>query len=99
MNEEKITCVGCPMGCETTLYVDARGKVIKIEGYKCKDGPRWVMEEYQNPVRIFTGTILTQKSSTPLLPVRSNRPILKTKMKEAARTLIKIKRFIRVFNG
>lgn len=91
MSEEKIICVGCPMGCETTLHVDAQGRVIKIEGNKCKEGYRWVIEEYQNPVRIFTGTLLTQKISRPLLPVRSNRPILKTKMKEVARALVKIK--------
>ncbi len=87
MNKEKIICVGCPMGCETTLHVDARGKVIKMEGYKCKEGRQFVMEEYQNPVRVFTTTILTEHTSRPLLPVRSNRPILKTKMREAAKAL------------
>lgn len=87
MNKEKIICIGCPMGCETTLHVDPRGKVAKIEGYKCKEGRQFVMEEYQNPVRVFTTTILTENISRPLLPVRSDRPILKTKMEEAVRTL------------
>ncbi len=87
MNKEKIICVGCPMGCETTLQVDARGKVIKIEGYKCKEGRQFVLEEYKNPVRVFTTTLLTEDTSRALLPVRSNRPILKTKMKEAVKAL------------
>jgi len=46
-----------------------------------------VMEEYRNPVRILTSTILTEKSGCPLLPVRTNRPILKSKLKEAALAL------------
>lgn len=87
MNKEKIICVGCPMGCETTLHIDTRGKVTKIEGYKCKEGRQFVMEEYQNPVRVFTTTLLTENTPRPLLPVRSDRPILKTKMEDAARVL------------
>jgi CxxC motif-containing protein len=91
MIEEKIVCIGCPMGCETTINIDDQGKVIKIAGYKCKEGRQYVIEEYQSPVRVFTATILTENSSRPLLPVRTNRPILKTKLKEVAKALVKVR--------
>jgi CxxC motif-containing protein len=91
MVEENIVCIGCPLGCRTTLRIDHHGDVVKITGYKCKAGRQYVLEEYRNPVRIFTTTVLTEKSLRPLLPVRTNRPILKSKLKEATLTLVRVK--------
>lgn len=87
MIEEKIICIGCPLGCETTLKIDDQGEVVKITGYKCKEGRQYVFEEYRNPVRVFTATLLTENSARPLFPVRTNRPLLKTQLKEAAKAL------------
>ena len=91
MLEENIVCIGCPLGCRTTLRIDRHGNVVKITGYKCKEGRQYVLEEYHNPVRIFTTTVLTEKSSRPLLPVRTNRPILKSRLKEATLTLVRVR--------
>jgi CxxC motif-containing protein len=91
MVEDKIICIRCPLGCRTTLKIDDQGEVVQIMGYKCKEGQQYVLEEYRNPVRTLTGTILTEKSSRPLLPVRTNRPILKSKLKEATLTLVRVK--------
>ncbi len=90
MVEEKIICIGCPLGCRTALRIDHHGDVVKITGYKCKEGRQYVLEEHRNPVRILTATIRTEKSPRPLLPVRTNRPILKSKLKEAILTLIRV---------
>jgi CxxC motif-containing protein len=59
-----------------------------VLGYKCNQGRQYVLEEYRHPVRIFTTTVLTEKSSRSLLPVRTNRPILKSRLKEATLTLV-----------
>jgi CxxC motif-containing protein len=91
MVEEKIVCIGCPLGCRTTLRMSGRGEVLKVLGYKCNQGRQYVLEEYRNPVRIFTTTVLTEKSSRSLLPVRTNLPILKSKLKEATLTLVRVK--------
>jgi CxxC motif-containing protein len=91
MVEEKIICIGCPLGCRTTLRINKQHQVVEITGYKCKEGRQYVMEEYRNPVRIFTTTVLTEKNSRPLLPVRTNRPILKSRLKEATLTLVRVK--------
>jgi CxxC motif-containing protein len=88
MVEENIVCIGCPLGCRTALRIDPHGDVLKVTGYKCKEGRQYVLEEYRNPVRVFTTTVLTEKSSRPLLPVRTNRPILKSRLKEAALILV-----------
>ena len=88
--EERIICVGCPMGCLVTLTISNR-EVMAIEGNKCKQGEKYVLEEYYNPVRILTTTVLTQGSSQPLLPVRTAKPIPKAKMMSAVRTLAKVR--------
>jgi CxxC motif-containing protein len=91
MFEEEIICIGCPLGCRTTLKINKQHEVVEITGYKCKEGRQYVMEEYRNPVRILTSTVLTEKSGCPLLPVRTNRPILKSKLKEATLALVRVK--------
>jgi CxxC motif-containing protein len=91
MVEENIVCIGCPLGCRTTLRIDRHGDVVKITGYQCKEGRQYVLEEHRHPVRILTTTVLTEKSTRPLLPVRTNRPILKSKLTEAAFTLVPLR--------
>jgi len=91
MVEENIICIGCPLGCRTTLKIDDRGEVFEIMGYKCKEGRQYVVEEYRSPVRIFTATVLTENSALPLLPVKTDRPILKSKLKEAVLALVRLK--------
>ena len=98
MIEEKIICIGCPLGCETTLKIDDQGEVVKITGNKCKEGRQYVLEEYRSPVRVLTATLLTESSARPLFPVRTNKPLLKTQLMGAAKALagIKVKPPIRV---
>ena len=75
--EETYICIGCPLGCEVTLTIDNKGNVVGFAGNKCKEGKKYVLEEYKNPVRTLTATVLTQGSSQPLLAVRTNKPIPK----------------------
>lgn len=79
--EEKVICVGCPLGCEVTLTVEVQGKISGFSGNACKEGREYAAEEYNNPVRILTTAIPTENSSRPLLPVRTSKPILKTMLK------------------
>ncbi len=91
MAEEHIICIGCPLGCRATLRIDRRGGILKMTGYRCKEGRKFILEEYRHPVRIFTGTVLTEKSSRTLLPVRTDQPIRKSKLREAAFALARMK--------
>jgi CxxC motif-containing protein len=76
---EKVICVGCPMGCLINIIVD-NGVITAIEGNRCKQGEKYANEEYRNPVRTLTTTLLTQESSQPLLPVRTSKPVHRQKM-------------------
>jgi len=87
MKETTIICVGCPMGCRALVRVDQKGEVIEVEGCRCKEGRNYVIEEFRNPVRVLTATVLTEGSRTALLPVRTDRPIPKDKMLEGMKVL------------
>jgi CxxC motif-containing protein len=89
--KEKILCVVCPGGCEITVSIDDNGKIAKVEGNECKEGRKYAIQEYKNPARILTGTVLTQSSLQPLLPVRTNKPIDKTRLIESMHILAKVR--------
>jgi CxxC motif-containing protein len=81
--EETIICVGCPLGCEIKLTLSDRDEMIEVDGNKCKEGKQYALEEFTNPVRTLTATVLTRDSSQPLLPVRTSKPILKTLLRQS----------------
>ena len=80
--EETIICVGCPLGCEIKLILGGRDEVVEVDGNKCKEGKQYALEEFSNPVRTLTATVLTKGSSQALLPVRTGKPILKTLLRQ-----------------
>jgi len=91
VKEQRVICVGCPAGCGTKLSLDERGEVVEISDNKCKKGKKYVLDEYKNPCRVLTGSILAESSVRNLLPVRTDKPIPKDKLKECMRVLAKIR--------
>jgi CxxC motif-containing protein len=82
IREEMIICVGCPLGCEIKLTLSDGDEVIEVGGNRCKEGKQYALEEFSNPVRTLTATVLTKDSSQALLPVRTSKPILKTLLRQ-----------------
>ena len=37
MERKKLICIGCPKGCELTVFLDGK-QVTKVEGNHCKKG-------------------------------------------------------------
>ena len=76
MEEKKIICITCPLGCE--IAVRGEGKEIQsIEGHQCKRGETYASDEFIAPMRIFTSSVRVTGANTPLVPVRSRSPIPK----------------------
>lgn len=76
---KEIICTICPRGC--SVKVEGEGNNIKsVEGYSCKRGNEFATAEFINPVRILT--TIVKAGDNELLPVRSNKPILKSKILE-----------------
>jgi CxxC motif-containing protein len=77
-----IRCIVCPTGCEIQVKKGTQGD-ITFEGYTCKRGLEYAQQEFYEPKRILTTTIRVENGFLPLIPVRTNLPILKDKLKDA----------------
>ena len=82
MNE--FTCVVCPWGC----LLKTEGE--NISGYSCLRGFKYAQNEQTDPRRSISGTVRIHGAAQKMLPVKTNRPIPKNLLLEAASLLNKI---------
>jgi len=80
---KEIVCTVCPQGCKMTA-AKAPGGEWTFEGFTCKRGLRYAMDEVLHPKRTLTTTVLQKLKTTAngetvyekrLVAVRSNQPI------------------------
>lgn len=72
--DRKITCIGCPLGCEINVKTES-GKITEITGHTCRKGEEYARAEVTDPRRTLTTTM--RLSGGGLVPVKSNKPIKK----------------------
>ena len=85
-----IRCIVCPTGCEIQVKQGQKGD-ISFEGYTCERGLEYAEQEYYEPKRILTTTIRVENGLLPLIPIRTDKPILKDKLKDALKEIAKTK--------
>lgn len=83
-----IRCIVCPTGCQ--IQAIQKGSDIVFEGFTCKRGLEYAQQEYFEPKRILTTTIRVKNGFLPLIPVRTDKPILKEKLSDALNEIAKI---------
>ena len=81
MEEKKLICIGCPLGCELCAVLE-RGEVT---GNTCKRGDAYARKELVSPERTVTSTV--KMSDGRMLPVRTETDIPKAKVLECVREL------------
>ena len=86
---ETIICIGCPLGCRVTVTQDKGGRITGMKGAECRQGEKYVLKEFEKPVRTLTATLRTGDESFPLLPVRTSRPVPKKLMPDIMRETVK----------
>lgn len=84
-----IRCILCPTGC--LIHVKSINGEFIIEGHSCKRGEEYSREEFIAPKRILTTTMRIENGFLPLIPVRSDKPILKGKLKETLKEIARSK--------
>ena len=72
---KEFTCVSCPMGCRLTA-VEENG-TYKIEGYTCKRGLEYGLQEMRDPRRNISSTVRITNGFLTVLPVKTAAPIPK----------------------
>jgi CxxC motif-containing protein len=73
----KLICIECPRGCELTAQIE-NGTVTAVTGNFCAKGKRYAESECIAPRRVLTTTV--RLSSGEMLPVKTDREILKNKL-------------------
>lgn len=89
MNKE-LTCIECPKSCRLTVDVE-NCRVIKVSGNKCPKGQDYAKAEIENPQRVLTAVVLAKGLPIKMIPVKTDKPIPKTKILAAAAEIKKIK--------
>ncbi|MBA7566702.1 hypothetical protein ES708_08397 [subsurface metagenome] len=80
-----IRCIVCPTGC--LVHVEKIDGELIIEGHSCKRGEEYAREEFIAPKRILTTTMRVENGFLPLIPVRSDRPIPKDRLRDALKKI------------
>jgi CxxC motif-containing protein len=76
MTEAKnLICITCPKGCEAAVWTE-KGEV-KLKGKICKKGKSYLEQEFREPRRTLTTTVITVDSKLKRFPVRTSGPIPK----------------------
>ncbi|RDU24307.1 DUF1667 domain-containing protein [Anaerosacchariphilus polymeriproducens] len=86
MEERKLTCIGCPLGCEIEVKLKEK-QIISIIGNTCKRGELYVREEVTNPSRIVTSTVKVENGKIPMVSVKTQNTVPKGKIFECIKEL------------
>ena len=74
--EREVTCIQCPMGCKIAVEI-YRQEVLGTKNAGCSRGVEYAIKEIKSPVRDFFSTIKVNNGKTPMLSVRSTKPVPK----------------------
>lgn len=90
MTTKELTCIGCPMGCQLTVYIE-NDVVTKVYGNTCKNGEIYAKKECTNPTRIVTSTVKVLNGEINSVSVKTKTDIPKDKIFECIKALQNLK--------
>lgn len=85
---KQFVCIICPNSCR--LQVEDKNGEIIITGNKCKRGAEHGRQEYTNPKRTLTSTVIVEEGILPRLPVISIGEVPKEKLHDCLAKLYEI---------
>lgn len=86
MEEKKLICINCPLGCALTVAM--RGNEIEsVEGNTCRRGEIYARKELTNPTRIVTSTVRVCKGCDHMVSVKTKEDVPKEKVLDCVKVL------------
>lgn len=98
MEIRELTCIGCPMGCQVRVSMEA-GEIRQVEGNTCKRGEVYARKEVTNPTRIVTSTVQVTGGELPVVSVKTASDIPKDKIFACVQALKSVRVEAPVFIG
>ncbi len=74
IKEKEITCILCPNGCDIKITYTSQ-EIQGIDGATCSKGNDYAKQEFENPVRTLTSSILVKGGDSDLVSVKTDEPI------------------------
>lgn len=91
MNTRELTCIGCPLGCALTVSLntnaDGSVEVTSVTGNTCPKGDIYARKEVTNPTRIVTSTVRVSGGTAPMVNVKTESDIPKSKIADCVEAL------------
>ncbi|MEG2393950.1 MAG: DUF1667 domain-containing protein [Ruthenibacterium sp.] len=78
-----LTCIVCPQGCRMTAVKTEKG--ITVTGNTCPRGAKFAESELTNPMRSVTTTVASALPGIPVLPVRTDGEVPKSRVPDVLR--------------
>jgi CxxC motif-containing protein len=79
MEQRKLTCIGCPLGCGITVSME-NGEVTAVTGNTCPRGDAYARKEVTNPTRIVTSTVRVSGGTAPMVSCKTQTDVPKDKI-------------------
>ncbi|MGE5308493.1 MAG: DUF1667 domain-containing protein [Deltaproteobacteria bacterium] len=89
MTRKNMTCIECPVGCSLCADIE-NCRLVQVSGNKCPKGEGYARSEVENPSRFLTSIAAARGLELKMVPVRTDKPIPKSRMMEAAAQIKKI---------
>lgn len=86
MEQKELICIGCPLGCNLTVWMEERG-IVSVSGNTCQRGDDYARKELTDPRRIVTSTVRVSGGKLPVVSVKTAADIPKNKIFECLRQL------------
>ena len=90
MRDQKLTCIGCPLGCSISVSLSDNGKVSEITGNTCKKGEEYARKEVTNPSRVVTSIVKINNGDVNMVSVKTAEDIPKGKIFDCMEALKKV---------
>ena len=90
IEDRKITCASCTIGCELKVTLN-NGEIVRVIGNACPRGETYARSEVKDPRRIFASTVRVIGGKLPVCPIRTKTPAPKEKIFDIAKEVAKLK--------
>ena len=88
--KKSLICISCPLGCNLSVeYND--NTILSVSGQGCNRGPIYAQKEVFTPERVITSSVKIDGAKIPLLTVKTDRSVKKSKMFDIMHEIFKIR--------
>ncbi len=78
---QELICITCPRGCRLRVEREMSGE-LRVSGNACRRGIAYANAELNDPRRMIASTVRAIHGVHPVVPVATERPIPKAKIRD-----------------